>query len=484
MPYILTHKAAYIIFLALTASLQLASMSSIPIVGQLYTYLKNNKAPLNIVGVNGLMPHNYAIVYTTIHIKPNDYTHASKLGPSPLITRTQIGSLGPTNSAVQFQAQLDVPNTPIDLLSSTHNIPKLVTSIAGAINPIAGTFSKAISAVLDIGLQIASDQINTTLCIQDTTMGLLEIIPTQYYRINNDTHEIEITTNFKEDIASYDTLHAKAIPATQVFNNANKKYEFQRLMYYKKYGTYELIDQDQQAEADYNAILEQYNSQLIPALKTAVGFLKQLERYNLHRIAIMALNTKPNNNNPDGWRGPFKLNIFFFLGAKTTNIFNVDFYVKDATNIQNIMIKISPDILGTNPLHWNKGGIKLIAVDKNNQPSNKTSQIGFQSMRAGTQYMASESVLYSFWDSMIISGEENSKGLTQYLLPFDINKLEQEVHEKNKAQSSAALKTAETAIGTLKMLFDKKDTTEQLLNPTSSGVSTTTGLNPNDIPDL
>ena len=473
------YTASCTVALAFMVWVQAAGMS-IPIAGELYTYLKNHKAPLNIVGVNGLMPNNYCIVYTTITIKPDDYVYASKkLGPSPLITRAQIGSVGPSNTACQFQAQLDVPDTPIDLLSSAQNIPELVTKIAGAVNPVAGAVSGAVSAILDIGLQMASDQINKTLGIQETTLGLIEILPAKYYRINSDTNEIELTADFKQDLVSYDALHTQAIPAVQAFNTANNQYGYQRMAYYNKYGTYELMDGDQQAEDDYNAILDQYNNQLVPSLKTAVGLLKQLEQYALHRISIMALNSKPGDSSIGGWKGPFRLNIFFFLGAKATNTFTIDFYVKDAGNIQNVSIKISPDILSTNPLRWNKGGIKLVAVDQNNQPCTQTCQLGFQALRAGQQIMAAESLLCSWWDSLIISDDGNATGLTQYLLPFDMYKLQKEIQAKNQAQASAVSKAAETAIGTLTQFFGKKEIQKQLLDPTQtasgSSLSASTG---------
>ena len=461
------YKVLLSAFLAIIIHSQVLGMA-IPVVGELYSYLKNHKAPLNIVGVNGLMPHPYSIVYTTITIKSDDYTYASKkLGPSPLITRTVLGSVGATNPVSQFQAQLDVPDSPIDLLSSTHNIPQLVSTIAGTVNPAAGAVSGAVSAILDIGLQMASAQINKTLGIQETTVGLIEILPARYYRINSDTNEIELTPDFKQDLAAYDALHTQAIPVVQAFNNINKQYQFQRIAYYKKYGTYDLPD-DEDAENDYNALIDLYNNQLVPALKTAVDMLKQLEQYNLHRISIMALNTKPGNSTIAGFKGPFRLNIFFFLGAKATNTFTMDFYVKDSGNVQNLIIKISPDILSTNPMQWNKGGIKLIGVDKHNQPSSQTSQLGFLTVQAGQQKIVPESSLCSWWDSMIISGDDSAKGLTQYLLPFDMYKLQKEVQDSSKTQNSAVLQAATTAMGNLTKFFGKKETQAILLDPTSS----------------
>lgn len=467
------HRVICVAYLALMISPQAWNMS-IPIVGELYSYLKNHKAPLNIVGVNGLMPNKYSIVQTTITIKPDDYVYASKkLGPTPVITRAQVGSLGPTISACQFQAQLDVPDTPIDLLSSTQNIPELVTTIAGAVNPMAGIISDAVSAVLDIGLQMASDQINKTLGIQETTLGLIEILPAKYYRINSTTYDIELTPDFKQDLASYDALHNQAVPAVQAFNSTNKQYEDQLIAYYKKYGTYELLNDDQESQADYDALIDLYNNQLVPALKTTVGLLTQLEQYTLHRIAIMALNTNPGNSNISGWKGPFRLNIFFFLGAKATNTFTINFYVKDSGEIQNVLIKITPDILSTSPLRWNKGGIKLTAVDQNNQPCAQACQLGFQTLQTGTNFMAPESLLYSWWDSMIVSGDNNATGLTQYLLPFDMYKLQQDIQANNQAQNSTLSNAAETIIGTMIKFFGKKETLKQLLDPTSSGTGTT-----------
>lgn len=455
---------------------------AIPVAGQLYSYLKNHKAPLNIVGINGLVPHKYSLVYTTISIKPEDYGHtAQKLGPSPIITRAQIGSVGPEQPASQFQVQLDVPDTQIDLLKSTHNIPELVTKIAGAVNPLAGAVSGAVSAVLDIGLQMASDQINTALGIQETSLGLVEILPTKYYRINSNTNEIELTPDFKTDLVAYDALHARAVPAIQAFSAANEQYELQRMAYYKKYGTYDVIEDDQASQTDYNALTELYTNQLVPLLKTAVTNLKQLETFSLHRISIMALNTKPGDSCGNDWKGPFRLCVFFFLGAKATNTFNLDFCVKNSGTIQNVLIKLSPDILSTNPLRWNKGGIRFVAVDQHNQPCTQSYQIGFQTLRAGQPIMATESALLSWWDSMVVSGDDRTKGLTQYLFPFDLLKLQKEVQAKNQTQESSLLQAAGSALGTLATFFGKKETEQKLLDPTTTCTRTSASNSAGDM---
>ena len=249
------------------------------------------------------------------------------------------------------------------------------------------------------------------------------------------------------------------------------KYNYQRIAYYNKYGTFELYDGDDAAQADYSAILDQYNNQLVPALKNAVGFLKQLEQYSLHGLVLMALNCQPETSTISGFKGPFRLNIFFFLGAKATNTYTLDFYVKDTGHIQNVMIKIVPDILNSSPLQWKKGGISFAAVDQYNQPCNQSCQLGFLTMRSSQQTIAPESALYNWWDSMIVSDSDNACGLTQYLLPFDMYKLQKELQTQNQAQNSALSNAAVNAIGTLTQFFGKKETLQQLLDPKNTGTS-------------
>jgi hypothetical protein len=432
----------------------------------LYNYLNKHKAPLNLVGVTGIMPNNYQVVYTSITIKPENYT-SQQLGPSPLITRSQLGSIGPNQSICTFQAQLDVPDTPLNLVQATHGIPDLIAKIAGTVNPLAGAISSAVSGVLQIGLQMASTSINSLLGTQETTVGIVEILPQKYYRINRDTNEIELTATFKEDLARYDAIYSQAIPAVQQFNTINKEYEQKRLSYYAKYHSYTVINGNLASQSDYNALISLYKNRLIPAMTTAVTYLKQLEPFNLHRISIMGLNATSGNNCINGYHGPFTLYVYCYLGAKAVNTFSLDYCAKDSTELQAVMVKIAPDFLSTNPLHWQKGGIKIVAVDKNNQPCKDNCMISFQTQQAGSTIAMSESPLCSWWDSMIVSGTNSHTGLTDYLLPFDLYQLGQEINEKNNTEQNAVTQAAANAVGMIQNLLSKPSSQETLLTTTT-----------------
>ena len=81
---------------------------------------------------------------------------------------------------------------------------------------------------------------------------------------------------------------------------------------------------------------------------------------------------------------------------------------------------------------------------------------------------------------MITSSDESATGLTQYLLPFDVYKLEKEVRDKNKITLSTVTTAATEAMEKLSALFGKKETQEQILNTTNEATSLNLGTN-NDI---
>jgi len=448
-------------------------------------FIKNNKSPIRIVGLNGWMPHEYDVIQTTINIKDDGTRPQGQLGPSPIIERLQLGKVSPPQKTASiFEAKLETPNIPLDLNKATYNLPEIATKIAGAVDPQAGAVAGAVSGLVEIGLQMASEQLNKLFGINTTTLSFIDIFPKKYYTYNTSTNEIELLPKFKEDLEKYTTVYNQAITKATQFNNANKQYQDARLAYKKKYGTYEVLeDASAEQEREYDEILDMYQNKVAPALKQLASELVELEQYGMHRIGIMAANTKPGGTCGDGWKGPFRLYVYYYLGAKITNIFGVEFCVSAKQKVQNVRLDLSPNSIKTSPtFQFTRGGFKFIATDKDGKPcKGDDCLIGFPRIQEGKKVYSNESELYSWWDSAITSADEAGLGLTQYLLPFDMYKLQKELKDEQQAKRDEVSKKALDAVTAMTDLLGKKDLKDKLLDPLAKGDE---GTGPKDIDSI
>lgn len=456
----------------------------LPLVGisvgsEIYDFIKNHKAPIRIAGIKGAMPNEYAIIETIIKFNPKDKSAPmGSLGSSPIIIRTKQGTISPTKTAQTLDIKLEVPSQPLDLSSAMYNMPEIVSKAAGAVDPKAGAVAGLVSALVEMSAQVGTEQINKIFGTDETTLSVLDIFPTKYYNFNVSTNQFELKPQFKTDLQTYVNLMESVKPKVAAFNNANKEYIQARAKYLNKYHTVALPeDATSQQEADYDAVVNLNDTKLMPAFKEMAKDYLRIDQYGMHRVSIMAANLKPGDlcsRIGDGWNGPFRLWVYYYLGAKLTNVFTLDYCVNTKTSVQDVLVQISPNIID-NYGNIVRGGVQFIAVKKNDPTLTKCTGsdcvIGFPKFEGGKAVASPISDTLCWWDSAITSADEGI-GLAQYLLPCDLTKLKQAYtdikDEKRKAIAADALK----AIDALQKAFSDKGTQQQLLDPTSNNEST------------
>ena len=456
----------------------LAPLVGLSVGSEIYDYIKNHKAPIRIAGIKGAMPNEYGIVETIIKFNPSDKTVPQGSLGSPVIIRTQKGKISSTITALLLDTKLEVPSQALDLTSAMYNLPDIVTKVAGAIDPKAGAAAALIGATVEMSAQIATEQINKLLGTDETTLTSLDIFPTKYYSLNLTTNQFELKPQFKQDLETYTESLKTVIPKATNFNVLNKEYLQARANYFKIYKTIELPEDASSAqEAAYEALESMYKNKIMPAFRTMAKDLIRLDQYGMHRISIMAANLKPGelcSRLGAEWHGPFRLWIYYYLGAKLTNIFSVDFCVNTKTTVQDLLIKITPNALDRYG-NFIRGGIQFIAAKKDginlNPCKGSECLAGFPTIESGNSQAAPISAIYSWWDSTIKSSDEGI-GLAQYLIPCDITKLEQAYKDitdsKRKTIADEALKAADM----LQKALSSKNTQQQLLDPSQTSSST------------
>lgn len=456
----------------------LAPLVGLSVGSEIYDYIKNHKAPVRIAGIQGAMPNEYGIVETIIKFNPSDKTVPQGSLGRPVIIRTQKGKISSTTSAALLDIKLEVPSQALDLTSAMYNLPDIITKVAGAIDPRAGAAAALIGATVEMSAQIATEQINKLFGTDETTLTVLDIFPTKYYSLNLTTSQFEIKPKFKEDIATYSSILQTVIPKATEFNRLNKEYIQARANYFKTYKTIELPEDATPAqEAAYEALESMYKNNIIPAFRKMARDLIRLDQYGMHRISIMAANLKPGelcSRLGSEWHGPFRLWVYYYLGAKLTNIFSVDFCVNTKTTVQDLLIKITPNSLDTYG-NFIRGGIQFIAAKKDginlNPCKGSECLIGFPTIESGSSKAAPTSAIYSWFDSTITSSDEGI-GLAQYLIPCDITKLEQAYKDIKDTQRKAIADEALKAADMLQKALSSKSTQQQLLDPNQTSSST------------
>jgi len=455
----------------------LAPLVGFSVGSEIYDYIKNHKAPVRITGIKGAMPNEYGVVETIIKFNPSDKTVPQGSLGTPVIIRTQKGKISSTATALLLDVKLEVPSQALDLTSAMYNLPDIITKVAGAIDPKAGAAAALIGATVEMSAQIATEQINKLLGTDEATLTSLDIFPTKYYSFNVTTNQFELKPQFKQDLETYTNILTTVIPKASQFNSINKEYIQARANYFKTYNTLELPEDATSAQdTAYEALESMYRNKLVPAFRAMAQDLLRLDQYGMHRISIMAANLKPGDlcsRLGSQWHGPFRLWVYYYLGAKLTNIFSVDFCVNTKTTVQDLLIKITPNTLDKYG-NFIRGGIQFIAAKKDGSTLNPCKGneclIGFPTIESGNSKAAPISDVYSWWDSAIISGDEGI-GLAQYLIPCDISKIEQAYKDikdtKRKAIADEALKAADM----LQKALSNKNTQQQLLDPNQTSSS-------------
>ncbi len=398
------------------------------------------KKPVRIDSVMGAVPNEYAIVQTTITRDPG------KTDAKPIVQRSEIGRLRPgLIRPVPVGFKLTVPQLEVDLNVSA--VTGSIADIAGAINPKAGVAAQAAHTIIDEGLKIASNELNKHYDIDPTTITLLEILPGKYYRVNVGTGEIDVTPAFKADLKKYRVLIKRYTPLARKFNEALRTYN-------KKYrgaaGPLGI------PEAKRQQLLDLYDRTVAPVLRDKLKIEASLQQYPLHRATLMAVMTKEGEGcEVEGRAGPWKLYLYYYVGAKQTNVFEIPFCVTDINKLQDVVVTVLPNRVVKGIFH--PGGLRFGADDP------KSPSVTFPVMgQLKVDFASLESRPYSWFDEMIIS--EKADTIESYLFPFDIYTVlatrEAEAKKKGDARTKANVEKLVASIEKLKAAKSQKDLEE------------------------
>jgi len=473
-----------IVLLGLIPTMQIQGMAQLTLLKMAEDMIDNIKkltAPIRLVGVEGGgLDNKYDIVETTIIIpnEKNAPVDKKKLAPTAKIRRAMIGSIGGTNSDIPVSLPDDftmrVPVSLVNAGDALEGIPEIVTKVAGAVDPQAGAAAAAIGATVEITMQLATEQFNRLMGslfdVQETTMTLLELIPEKYYRINAETNIFELTPQFKTDIVAYNRDYQTFAKVAAEYNKLLKDYNIRATQFNTKY-PYGIPKKGVRAEeqAEYDSLLKMSNNQIKPAMKKVIGAMSAMQRYGMHRIAIMAIYTAPGTSCPDSV-GPLYLYVYYFLGGKLKNVFKVPYCLKDKRGLARLIVHVSSDRINSRTGEFEQGGVKFIVVDKEDNPltSCEDSQICFP-IKVGTRKMLRwESAFYTWWDQIFTSSPKYGSSINAYMLPYDIyntDKIKREIeNSKHKEAIDKAEKLIDQGIEFLntakaqKELFEPKST--------------------------
>lgn len=372
------------------------------------------KKPVRIDSLTGDVPYEYSIIHTTIIKDP------MKADAKPIIQRAEVGRVRPgVVRPVPANIKLKVPEKEISL--EIGNVTSSIAEIAGTINPKAGVAASAAHLIIDEGLKLASKELNKAYDIEPWNISLIEILPGRYYRINTATGEVAVTPAFKKDLKVFRKLVVQYVPVARKFNAALRKYT---LAYNKAAGPLGIPQKKQKELSDM------FNKTVAPLIKQKGRIESQLQQYPLHRITIMAVSSPEGQAcEKAGYKGPWKLYLYYYIGAKQSNIFEVPFCAKSREEVQDFALALLPNRLID--LNFSPGGIKFMRTDKKN--------ISFPTMGAvEMNYMSPESDFYSWYDDMLI--DEKANTIESYMFPFDIYKVLAEREAELKVKTDAATK--------------------------------------------
>lgn len=390
-----------------------------------------NKMPAKVTEVRGSISRKHTVVHTIITQQPK--TSEDDV-VTPVVTRSVKGVLVPNKeTSVAVDVQLKVPEKEIELKS---DIPDMIAKIAGAVpDPRVGLVAGAASVIVDAGLEIAGNELNKKYGNDPLTISLVEILPNQYYRIDTSTGKVQTTEYFDEDLPKYTELKEKYISVAKSWNEALRPY-------LKEYTQWRSIDPLLQDEKKNEDLTKMYKESVEPALKDRLEVERELQKYSLYRYAIMAVNTAPGKTREAvGCKGPWQIFVYFFIGAKQTNVFEIDYCVPNTNNIQDFIIDLIPNFIDARG-NFKAGGMRLVST------LNKSIYFPVQTATERINLQSLQSRKLSWNDEMLV--DENADVPAVYSFPFDIYNIKnlygKMVQEKKDERSQARLDKLDEAV--------------------------------------
>ena len=425
-------KLIKIIYAALLAALMVPGIA-----------LSENKKPVIVNSVQGNMPRKYAVVYTTINKKPVPPAKAGEEGDlpeeqKPIITRSVLGYInGDSGKTSEY---VNKPLTiPIKEIEYKSDLPEQIAKVAGAVNPKAGLVGGALAVITNEAMRIAGEKMTEIYGNDPLELNLIEILPSQYYKIDESSGEISVTTPFYADCNKYNDLLAAYIPAAQKWNSVITQYN-------KAYETWSVRDITRSDRTAIENLKKMYADTVEPVLKQKLALELQLETYALHRIAIIPSLNKPGTScSSIGYQGPYSLMVYFYVGGMLSNIFNVDLCGKSTMQNQQIIVDLIPNRVDEKG-NFQPGGVRLSATD------DKSATFPVSAGAQRVNYQSTQSRLLNWFDEMIV--KEKATNINSYLISFDVNDLrasyQKLVDKKKSKQAKKNMKILDAAIESYK----------------------------------
>lgn len=386
------------------------------------------KQPLVVKQVWSSAPIEYTIVLTTIKNDPQE-------SEEPIITRKVVGYVSAAEEAAtgrfrkkDVNEQLLIPQKPVSYES---DLPDLIGTLVGTVGNTVATSAgyenignnieasaDVLAALTNHFLDMAGEKMTKFYGITQTTMNFIELLPSAYYVI--EANKVVVKEKFFKDFERFQQLKPEYIQAVKEFNKVNNTYSAYRREYVQTGKTNREL---------YDKIIDIYNNQLKPLLEKKGAIEQELSQVALQRFAFIPDFREPKKSCGDsGYAGPWSLNIYTYIGAKQTNIFNVDYCVKnpDDTN-QNIILELlgnRRDAQG----NFISGGIVIRNDDKS---------VVLPKSTGGSQpiWASPESNQLDWYSSTLVQDEAGT--VKDYMLPFDIFKFETEYEKKVKEEKTA-----------------------------------------------
>jgi hypothetical protein len=346
-------------------------------------------------------------------------------GGVPVITRSVAGLVGRNTNTLDLAfTPLQVPESRIELSSP---LPQLLSSAVAAMRPEVAPAAHAVAAVIDESLAFIGEQITKAYGRDPFSATVVELLPSHYYTIDVDTQQVRPRKAFFRDLRKYLGLIRRYRPLAARYNQALSEYS----LAYRTWQAEDPLGMNQRRRAEVTAL---YNERLKPAIEDRLVVERELERFTLHRMALMATNMPPGAGCEDaGWQGPWRLHLYVFLGARQTNLWGIDYCVRDPETYQDLDVLLVPNQFdGTN---FRPGGVMLEAF-----LGRRGANLGFNRAQGAmvTDRHSAQTGVFSWNETALVS--EEGDGIAPFLLPFEVQHFRQTLADERRAAQDERLR--------------------------------------------
>lgn len=369
------------------------------------------KKPVRLRAVIGSLPVEYAVVRTDI------MRDAAGKNSRPVVVRSVAGTVGRAASVLDLgMTELKVPQGTVQLSSPA---PELIASMVAAVDPKAGAVAQGVGALVDEGLEFIGDMLSREYGLDPFTTTVVELLPTRYYEIDMGTQRVRLKPEFKADLARLRRLRRAYAPVAERYNRALAAYR-------AAHQAWKAQDPLLADPLKRDEIERLYRDTLEPTLAPKVAIEQQLDGLALHRIALMAMNLAPGRScESDSWDGPWRLHLHLFLGARQTNLWGIDYCVRDTGTAQDLDLHLVPNQAGAT--QFVAGGVRLAAYAGAGRPN-----IGFPEALAAElrDGHAPQTRVFSWFDELLTDAKGD--GIRAYMLPFEVHRFRDQLEQERR----------------------------------------------------